>query len=113
MYSSQDGQVTNNSLIIASSDSSISTLECISGSPTPSIGQWIAPNGQDVTQSNDDSFAVIVGAQDNPGHIEVSLSVGRSITSSDQGVYSCIIPDEFGVESIIHVGIYPNRFGCE
>ena len=62
------------------------------------VGRWITPQGQDSTYNMTDIFGVSVGGMDNPGSINISLEAGRSIGSSQQGVYACIIPDEGGLE---------------
>ena len=77
------------------------------------MGRWIAPHGQDITHNTTDIFDVSVGGQNNPGNINISLEAGQSLGSSHQGVYTCIIPDEGGVERIFYVGIYPANFSCK
>ena len=36
----------------------------------------------------------------------LQLTHGSSLSSSDQGVYSCIVPDENGEEQTLHIGVY-------
>ena len=81
-------------------------LQCISGSTSPSVGQWISPSGQDVTYSTSDSFDVELGGMNDPGYMDIALHSGQFITFSDQGIYSCLIPDETGVTRSLLMGIY-------
>ena len=79
----------------------------------PDVGSWIAPSGQDITNSNIDPFDVIVGDVSNPGYLSILQASGHSLTTSFQGIYTCILPDENGVERQIHVGIYPRGFNSK
>ena len=45
-----------------------------------------------------------------PGMLRVRAS---ALSSSDQGVYSCTIPDNNGVMITINVGLYPNGYQGE
>ena len=42
--------------------------------------------------------------------VVVMVSTGAEFTSEDQGVYSCLIPDENGEEQVLHFGLYPHGF---
>ena len=103
----------NNSLIRSGNIRGFGALLCLSGSRMADVGRWITPQGQDSTYNMTDIFDVSVGGMDNPGNINISLEAGRSIGSSHQGVYACIIPDEGGVEHTLYIGIYPPTFGCK
>ena len=76
----------------------------------PNVGSWIAPSGQDITTSSTDPFDVIVGGDSNPGYLSILQASGHFLTASFQGIYSCILPDENGVERQLNVGVYPNGF---
>ena len=84
----------------------IQNLQCISGSRTPDVGRWIAPNGQDITYSNGDPFEIIIGRANDPGYLEIRQDARRSLRFTDQGIYTCLIPDESGANMSLHVGIY-------
>ena len=73
---------------------------------------WISPDGQDITHSNVDPFDTVLGNEDNPGHLRISLSDGQTIALSNQGVYACVIPDHSGDEQTVFVGIYPAPRKC-
>ena len=103
----------NNSLIRSGNIRGFGALLCLSGSRMADVGRWITPQGRDSTYNMTDIFDVSVGGMDNPGNINISLEAGRSIGSSHQGVYACIIPDEGGVEHTLYIGIYPPTFGCK
>ena len=72
----------------------------------PDVGRWIAPTGQNITYSDVDPFDIIVGGANDPGYLEIRLDAGRSLRFTDQGVYTCLIPDESGASVALHVGIY-------
>ena len=76
----------------------------------PDVGQWITPDGRDITQNSDDEFDIIVGGINDPGYLDITLSTGRSLTHNDQGVYTCLIPDENGTITELHVGLYLPQF---
>ena len=66
------------------------------------MGQLVAPNGMDITN---DSSIVTVGNISDPGFISLQLQ-----NISNEGVYSCVIPDQDGIEQYLHIGIYYGRF---
>lgn len=99
--------------MIADSVGIIDDLQCISDSTMPDVGIWIAPNGESTTFSTSDPFDVMVGGQDNPGHLSIAIAPGESLRGLDEGVYACVIPDVTGVQQTIHVGIYLNDFNSK
>ena len=101
-----EGMIVNNSIVLTDNFGQIPHLQCISGSQSSNVGQWISPTGNDVTYVSTDSFDITLGDSSDPGYIEVSLVAGRSVTFSDQGVYECRIPDEDGILVSLFVGIY-------
>ena len=107
------GLLENNTLVIANTDQTVSDFHCSSGSTTPNVGRWIAPNGNDFTSSTIDPFTVIQGDEQDPGSLIIQQANGYIITNSFQGVYTCILPDENGVQTYLHVGIYRSGFSCE
>ena len=107
------GLLENNTLVTADADQTINDLHCSSGSTIPSTGRWIAPNGDDLTNSTVDPFRVIQGDEHDPGSLIIQQASGHIITNSFQGVYTCILPDENAAKQYVHVGIYQNGFSCE
>ena len=108
IYHSSNGLLSNNSVVISSNGFLRGSFFCLSGRAEAGIGRWIAPNGDDFTHSESHAFQATVGGENNSGVIEISLSSPNSRFPVGQwdGVYSCVIPDETGVEQIIHLGIY-------
>lgn len=107
LYDTNDpGIIANNSIILTDNFGRVPQLECISGSKMPDVGRWLTPSGQDTTLSANDPFDVTVGGQDDPGYLDVALSPGLILTFRDQGVYTCHIPDETGMNVSVFVGIY-------
>lgn len=100
------GIITNDDIIVTNNFGQLPRLQCISGSRSASVGQWITPSGQDATYLTSDPFDVIVGDESDPGFLDISLHSGQFITYKDQGVYTCQIPDNTGVVVSMHVGIY-------
>ena len=104
------GVLPNNYLII-SDVTGIVNLDCVSASTSPNVGRWLDTSGVDITNSNTDPFDVVVGDSSDPGHL--SITSGSSITSDSQGVYTCVLPDTFGEDTYLNVGIYPNGFNSK
>ena len=107
------GPVPNNSILLTNNFGQIPHFQCISGTTQPSVGQWISPSAQDITTSSADPFSVIVGDQTDPGYLDISLNPGQFLTIRDQGVYSCWIPDETGINTSFSVGIYIPALSCK
>ena len=107
------GLLDNNTFVTADTDQTLSDLHCSSGSTMPNTGRWIAPNGNDLTNSTVDPFNIIQGDERDPGSLIIQQAPGHIITNSFQGVYSCVLPNDNGVLSYIYVGIYRNGFNCE
>ncbi len=100
------GMVQNNSII---QPVMANQLQCISASKSANVGQFVAPNGNDITNN---SSIVTVGNSRSPGFISLELN-STSFTRNNQGVYSCIIPDENGIQQFLHVGIYYGSFNSK
>lgn len=104
-----DNPASNVSTVLADRNNQIGTIYCSSGSQTSGIGQWFAPNGVAITQNGGGSFTVVRGGGNFPSYIGLQLKTGRLFSVFDEGVYTCIIPDENGVLQTMHVGLY--RYG--
>ncbi len=98
--------VPNNTALVADVNNQIGTIFCSSGSRVTNIGHWLAPNQTEITESSSGSFTAIRGGGNFPSYIALQLKSGSSIAEEDQGVYTCIIQDEDGVQQILYVGIY-------
>lgn len=91
----------------------VDDLHCSSSSTVANTGRWIAPNGIDLTNSTTDPFDVVVGDEQDPGSLIVQQQDGHIVTRSFQGIYTCIIQSENGVQTYLHVGIYRNGFNSK
>ena len=57
------------------------------------------------------SFLTVVrGGGNFPSYVGLQLRANQSLTMFDEGVYTCIIPDENGDEQALHVGIYRHGY---
>ena len=113
LYLDGAGLVQNNSIIRASVTGRLPQLQCISGSSAADIGQWIAPNGGEIDVGPSGSFTIVTGDADDPGFTSIELKDGVSLATRDQGVYSCIIPDENGNVHYLYVGLYLRGFNSK
>ncbi len=113
LYSTETGQLQNNSIVVASSTNRIQPIWCASGTLVPNVGQLIAPSGQNVTTLNTDNLEVATGGPENPGFLSVKVLAGTSLSTLDIGVYSCMIPDESGEQQVLHFGLYLNGFNSK
>ena len=77
---------------------------------TEPVGEFIGPNGMIVTTNE---FVVI--EQEQPGEISILNSVAdqTGLTSNEQGVYTCSIPDSANIVRNINIGIYLPGFNGE
>ena len=85
---------------------------CISGSLMEEVGELIGLDGFPISSS---SF-LFISRVSLPG--ELNIFSGGSLTTqvlgaSQQGVYTCRIPDESGIMVSINVGVYPAGFNSE
>ena len=105
-----DNPASNNSVLLADRNNQIGTIYCSSGSRRNNAGQWFAPNRVAVSTQSSSSLSVVHGGGGSfPAYIGLQLRAGRSLSASDEGVYTCTIPDENGIQKILHIGIY--RYG--
>ena len=91
---------------MADANNQIGTIYCSSGSQTSGIGQWFAPNGAEITQNSASSFTSVRGGGNFPSYAGLQLKTGLSFSTSDEGVYTCVIPDESGIQQTLHAGLY-------
>lgn len=103
-----DNMASNNSILLADRNNQIGTVYCSSGNRSNGIGQWFAPNGAALPQSGS-TLSVVRGGGSYPSYVGLQLRANQSLTVSDEGIYTCVIPDENGIQKTVHVGLY--RFG--
>jgi hypothetical protein len=77
------------------------------------VGQWIAPDGSNITDDTSDLFNVTIGGLDDPGFTSIKIKDGASLTLDDEGVYTCTIPDENGDMQYLFVGLYGRGFNSK
>ncbi len=104
-----DNPVSNNSILLADRNNQIGTIYCSTGFQINGIGQWLAPSGAAITQSGSSSFSMIRGGGNFPAYVGLQLRANHSLSSVDEGIYTCTIPDENGIQKTLHIGIY--RYG--
>lgn len=104
--SSSGRSLPNNSLISASSLDFRYGLACYSAdSSTDTIGEWRFPDGNKVeVETLNQEQAVF--AHNQIGRVTLQLRTVHQFTSNLEGVYTCLIPDEFGTERALHAGVY-------
>ena len=73
------------------------------------VGEWISPEGNNLAAVPNDPFDVTFGGSSYPGQLLIETTpTNPPITSSHEGVYTCVIPDENGQDQSLHVGLYLN-----
>ena len=100
--------MANNGIIIARSVTGTNvsiSFECISNSSQTDVGDIRGPNGE---LTNDSTWTIL---KDRPGVIVVQ--VRGDFNASDQGIYTCTIPDANGDNITIDVGLYQNESKSE
>ena len=103
----------NGSAFIANATGYIGIVYCHSASRQPLTAQWIGPSGSDITDISTDSFVITSHSGEFPSYSQLQLGAGLSFTSAEQGIYSCLLPDENGVQRTVNVGIYPYGYASE
>ena len=105
----------NNSFLIASSSRDRFKFSCRSNATMTNLGYFIGLRGNRF--SGNQYFKVTISNNIQPSEVLVSNSDGADeqlpITARQQGVYSCRIPDDNGVEIDINIGVYPSGFNSE
>lgn len=105
--------IPNNSIIRMSASGRFNQLQCISGSRMAGVGQWIAPDGNNISDDTNDLLNITIGGVDDPGLISMEIKDGATFTLDDEGVYTCIIPDENGDMQYLFVGLYGRGFNSK
>ena len=86
-----------------SSDGLNDGLWCQSANNGSMIGSWYLPNGTQVSTVDDNNFPLHVF------HVNGQIGLLRDAgIFSYQGLYSCVILDENGVDQILWVAVYGN-----
>ena len=90
-------------------DSSNDALWCQSANNGSNIGLWYYPNGIQVPlwSGSLESAPSPIYSKRFAGQIALARNAGLS---GYEGLYTCIIPDENGVNQTVVVGVYTNAF---
>ena len=80
-------------------------FDCVSNSSQSGVGTITAPDGVDLS-------ALIIHPFNRPGVIRFRTGE-LPLRDSDQGIYTCTIPDSNGYNISLNVGLYPPGFNGE
>ena len=99
--------ISNNSLIVSASNGL--RLLCVSNSSKSGVGM--------ITLSNGDNNGIwrVNNPENRPGFLRLQNknTMNKLVTPSDQGIYTCIIPDDNENNFTFNVGLYPNSFNSK
>ena len=82
-------------------------LDCVSNSSQSGVGMITGLDGNTLPTGNTGVWNV-VNPFSSPGVIRLQTIL--SLTATDQGIYTCTIPDSNDTQFIINVGLYPSGF---
>lgn len=96
-----------NAVISAGSLQYIPDFMCLSGTNMSNVGQLIGVDGLDITHRAGDNLHIQLGNATSPGMVKVFHS---RMSSAQQGVYTCRLPDETGDTADFNIGLYMESF---
>ena len=102
------GPIANNGLIVSASDGL--RLDCVSNSSQSGVGMVTTPDGAILSIGYNAGIFRLANPSSRPGVLRLQTRFGSSMTASDQGIYTCTIPDSNGKTFVFNVGLYPNGF---
>ena len=107
------GPIANNGLIV--SGESQLRLDCVSNSSQTEVEATITTSAGVILKPPQDSGGWRLRYLFTPpGHIRFLRSPPPSpLPASDQGIYTCTIPDSTGQNIVLNVGLYPPDFSGE
>ena len=105
--------IHNTSAFRANANGNIGSIYCHSTSNSSNVGEWISPDGLDITNNFTDPFNIQFN--NGPGYpsyntFQLQSPSSQPFTSAYEGVYSCIVPDDLGVLQTLHIGIYTHAY---
>ena len=103
----EDRPIANNGLIVSASDGL--SLYCVSSSD---LGIITDITEATLTNANTGVWR-LTNSHTRPGVLYLQTKNDTSITTTEQGIYTCNISSSNGEEFIINVGLYPNGFTGE
>ena len=108
------GPIANNGLILSAK--SQLRLECVSNSSQSGVGTITTSAGVTRTPFYDGGGWRVNSANNQPGVVRLLRSppsISSPLSPSDQGIYTCTIPDSTGQNITLNVGLYPPDFSGE
>ena len=95
-------------------------LECVSNISQllSAVGKVSLPNGTSLSVLLTDNYTrtgvwILSIPYYRPGVLRFQTKHESSIDVSDQGIYTCTIPDSNGKDHDVNVGLYPYGFHCK
>ena len=108
------GVLPNNGIVIARDVTSETRIlfQCRSGSTMTGVGQLVDLDGNTFNIGQTSGVFNVEKPQGGLGSVRFRNRVGieDNLTATDEGVYSCRIPDESGSEVDVNFGVYQNGF---
>ena len=103
----------NTSSFRASANGDIGIIYCHSSAFSSNVGQWISPQGLDITRNFTDPFSIQFN--NGPGYpsyntLRLQNPSLQPFIATYNGVYSCIVPDDQGIMQTLHIGIYSHAY---
>ena len=98
--------IANNGLLVSGSDGLL--LDCVSNSSQSGVGNITGLDG--ITHVGHIGNLQIVNPYNRPGVLRLQTSLSSSLPATDQGIYTCTIPDSNDNQFIFNVGLYPSGF---
>ena len=91
----------------------IGTIYCHSSATSANVGRWISPQGLDITTNFTDPFSIQFSS--GPGYFsyntfELLTPLSWPFTTTYDGVYTCLVPDDLGIMQTLHIGIFSNQY---
>ena len=103
------GPIANNGLIVSASDGSL-RLDCVSNSSQSGVGMVTTRDGAMLSIGYNAGALRLISSPRRPGVLRLQTRIVESMTASDQGIYTCTIPDSNGKTFVFNVGLFPNGF---
>ena len=103
--------IANNSIVVISEigDSMSTRIQCTTVNPNQKVGRWFFPNGREVL-GRGSGRVIIYRSRNNLGAVMLG---NRNNATGPTGLYRCTIPDRFGDEQTLIVGIYSTCINSE
>ena len=108
--------IRNNRAYLADVTGDIGTIRCHSSSRDSNVGRWIAPSGEDITNNHLDSFVIqFTNGPYSPSFSSLELLNPSSdpFIADNEGVYSCVVPDENGDLQTVNIALYTSTHSSE